>query len=577
MPHTHACEFPADVPRNKRAVPAPCAGRAAFTISLIGRARFVRAFAGSIRKSFKSFRAIYVGFLLVALGLTASIAAAQKIELSVDESQPGAKIDKNLFGQFAEHLGHGIYGGIWVGPDSPVPNTRGIRNDVVAALRAIQVPDVRWPGGCFGDEYHWRNGIGPQRTVTLNPNWGGVIEPNTFGTQEFMDFLDQIGAKAYVSINVGSGTPREAEDWLEYMTTAQPTTLEKERAANGHPAPYEVGFLGIGNESWGCGGNMTPEYYLSQLKIYSHYIRNYNPAQREKDRMLKIAVGPGGGGAEWTDWTRTIMQAYQHHSSGDINGLSLHSYTVVRWPPEFKSVGFGETEYSQILKSTLEMDDLIRKHSAIMDTYDPQKKVALVVDEWGAWYAPLPGSNPGFLVQQNSLRDAVLAALNLNIFARHADRVRMANIAQMINVLQSMIMTDDEKMVLTPTYYVFKMYVPFHDSTFVPVIYDAGTYTHGDIALPRVDAIAAKDSAGKLWMEITNVDPERAAEIEIRLTGSAASAASGQTLTAPKVDSVNTFDAPDAVIPKPISASIEKGKVELKLEPKSVTVISVEQ
>ena len=254
--------------------------------------------------------------------------------------------------------------------------------------------------------------------MTLNPNWGGVIEPNTFGTHEFMDFLDQIGAEAYLSVNVGSGTPQEAAEWLEYLTTAQPTTLAKERAANGHPAPYKVAFLGIGNESWDCGGNMTPDYYLSQLKIYSRFVRNFNPAQQDKQQMLKIAVGPGGGESRWTEWTDAIMKAWQSHTwSWDMDGLSMHSYTVVKWPPSYASVGFGETEYAQILKSTLEMDDLIAKHSAIMDKYDPQKKIALVVDEWGGWYAPLPGSNPGFLVQQNSLRDAILAALNLNIFA----------------------------------------------------------------------------------------------------------------------------------------------------------------
>jgi alpha-N-arabinofuranosidase len=255
----------------------------------------------------------------------------------------------------------------------------------------------------------------------------------------------------------------------------------------------------------------------------------------------------------------------------------MHSYTVVRWPPAFASVGFGEAEYSQILKATLGMEDLINKHSAIMDKYDPQKRVALVVDEWGAWYAPLPGTKPGFLVQQNSLRDAILAALNLNIFARHADRVRMANIAQMVNVLQAMIMTDKEKMVLTPTYYVFKMYVPFQGAAFVPVAFDAGTYTHGNITLPRVDAIAAKDTAGKLWLAITNLDPDQPIEIEASLAGFAARSAVGETLTAPKVDSVNTFEAPHTVVPKPISAKAQGGKLALKLEPKSVTVISVEQ
>jgi alpha-N-arabinofuranosidase len=503
--------------------------------------------------------------------------AAEKVHLSVDASKPGAKIDRNIFGQFAEHLGHGIYEGIWVGQDSTIPNTRGIRDDVVAALRALKVPNVRWPGGCFADEYHWRKGIGPldRRVVTLNPNWGGVTEPNTFGTREFMDFVDQIGSEAYLSVNVGSGTPQEAADWLEYLTTDQPTTLAKERAANGHPAPYKVGYLGIGNESWDCGGNMTVDYYLSQLKIYSRFVRNYNPAQEGKRQMLRIAVGPGDGNTEWTE---SLMKAYRdRHWSWDINGLSLHSYTVVKWPPSYASVGFGATEYSQILNSTLEMENLVTKESAVMDKYDPEKKVALVVDEWGAWYAPLPGTNPGFLVQQNSLRDAILASLNLNIFARHADRVRMANIAQMINVLQAMIITDKEKMILTPTYQVFKMYLPFQDAAYVPVAFDAGTYTHEDIRLPRLDAIAAKDASGKLWLEITNLDPDEPAEIEAGLAGAQVKAATGETLTAPRVDSVNSFEAPNAVVPKPISAKVRDGKLALKLEPKSVTVVALEQ
>jgi alpha-N-arabinofuranosidase len=527
-------------------------------------------------------RSLFRRLILLIVAMAVPMAAAQKIQLSVDVSKPGAKVDRNLFGQFAEHLGYGIYEGIWVGPDSKIPNTRGIRNDVVAALKALKVPNVRWPGGCFADEYHWRKGIGRERPATLNPNWGGVIEPNTFGTHEFMDFLDQIGAEAYLSVNLGSGTPQEAAEWVEYLTTAQPTALAKERAANGYPAPYKVAFLGLGNESWDCGGNMTPEFYLDRMKLYSRFVRNFNPDQqpeKAKDQqMLKIAVGPGGGESRWTEWTEAIMKAWQAHTwSWDIDGLSLHSYTVVKWPPAYASVGFGEAEYAQILKSTLEMNALIEKHSAIMDKYDPQKKVALVVDEWGGWYAPLPGSNPGFLVQQNSLRDAVLAALNLNIFARHADRVRMANIAQMINVLQAMILTDKEKMVLTPTYYVYKMYVPFQDATFVPATFDAGTFTHDGITLPRIDAIAAKGKSGKLWLAITNVDPNQSAEIELNLAGVNPKSATGEILSAPKVDSVNSFDAPNTVVPKPISAKSQDGKLTLNLEPKSVTVVAVEQ
>jgi alpha-L-arabinofuranosidase len=530
------------------------------------------------RKELLVRRALLVGFALVCVSLAAPFAFAQKVELSVDASKTGAKIDRNIFGQFAEHLGHGVYEGIWVGKDSPIPNTRGIRNDVVAALRAIKVPNVRWPGGCFADEYHWRKGVGPRRPVTLNPNWGGVTEPNTFGTHEFMDFLDQIGAEAYLSVNVGSGTPQEAAEWLEYLTAAQPTTLASERAANGHPAPYKIAYLGIGNESWDCGGNMSPDYYLSQLKIYSRFVRNFNPEQQDRQQMLRIAVGPGGGEPRFDEWTETVMKGWQNHQwSWDINGLSLHNYTVVNWEKKLASTGFGESEYAQILKNTLEMEGLISKHSAIMDRYDPQKRVALVVDEWGAWYAPLPGSNPGFLIQQNSLRDAVLAALNLNIFARHADRVHMSNIAQMVNVLQAMILTDKEKMVLTPTYHVYKMYLPFQDATFVPVTFNAGTYTHGGITLPRVDAVAAKDKAGKLWLEITNVDPNLPVEVEVNINGVAAKSAAGETLTAPRVDSVNTFDAPNTVVPRPFSAKAQGGKLSLRLDPKSVTVVSVEQ
>jgi alpha-N-arabinofuranosidase len=517
--------------------------------------------------------------LVLALAGTAVAAhAADAIELKIDASQSGAKIDRNIFGQFAEHLGRGIYEGVWVGPDSKIPNTRGIRNDVVAALKALKVPNVRWPGGCFADEYHWKKGVGPRRPATLNPNWGGVIEPNTFGTHEFLDFLDQIGSEAYLSVNIGSGTPQEAAEWLEYLTTDQPTALAAERAANGHPAPYRIAYLGLGNESWDCGGNMTAEYYVRQMTAYARFVRNFNPAQRDKGKMLRIAVGPGGDGERWTDWTETVMKAWQGHQwSWDMEGLSLHNYTVIKWPPAYASVGFGEKEYAEILKKTLEMDGLIQKHSAIMDRYDPQKKVALVVDEWGAWYAKLPGSKEGFLVQQNSQRDAVLAALNLNIFARHADRVRMANIAQMVNVLQAMILTDGAKMVLTPTYHVFKMYVPFQDATALPVAFDAGTYTHGDITLPRVDALAARDAAGTVWMALTNVDPNRPVTVRATLAGVAPRSVAGVTLTAPRVDSVNTFEAPAAVAPKPIAGQVQGGAVTLVLEPKSVTVVSVQR
>lgn len=291
--------------------------------------------------------------------------------------------------------------------------------------------------------------------------------------------------------------------------------------------------------------------------------------------MLKIAVGPNEAKTEWTE---AVMKAYQARQwSWDMHGLSLHAYTVVKWPPAYPSIGFGAAEYAQVLKSTLVMEDLVTKHSAIMDKYDPVKRVALVVDEWGAWYAKLPGSPEGFLMQQNSLRDAVLAALNLNIFARHADRVRMANIAQMINVLQAMILTEKDRMLLTPTYHVFRMYVPFQDATFVPVTFDAGRYTQGDIQLPRADAIAARDTAGKLWLAVTNVHPEQRLDLDVSLPGVSVKGADGETLTGPKVDSVNTFDVPNTVTPQPANVRVQAGRLVLQAPPKSVSVISIRE
>ena len=498
------------------------------------------------------------------------------IAVRIEAGSPGAKIDRNIFGQFAEHLGSGIYGGVWVGKDSTIPNVRGIRTDVVKALRDIKVPNVRWPGGCFADEYHWRHGIGPVegRRKTINSNWGGAVEPNTFGTDEFMDFVGQIDSDAYISVNVGSGTVQEAAEWVEYMTADPETTAGKERAANGHREPYKIKYLGLGNESWSCGGAMRPEYYADEMKRYARFVRNYNPKQTGADAMQRIAVGPDQGKPAYTE---TVMAAQKGHDwAWNIEGLSLHSYTTGGWPPSFSSTKFDETAYAKLLKETLGMDGLISKHSEIMDKYDPEKKVPLAVDEWGVWLAPLEGTNPGFLVQQNSMRDALVAALNLNIFARHADRVRLTNIAQMINVLQAMILTDKDKMVLTPTYHVYKMYLPFQDATFVPVKFDAGTYTQGDITLPRIDAIAARDTQGKLWLAVSNLDPAKSAKIRADIAGVKATTATGQVMTAPRVDSINTFDAPNAVVPKPYTTKATASGLTLEAPPKSIMVIRLD-
>jgi alpha-N-arabinofuranosidase len=502
--------------------------------------------------------------------------AEEPVVIDIDAAHPGPQIDRDIFGQFAEHLGAGIYGGVWVGRDSPIPNVRGVRTDVVEALKAIKVPNVRWPGGCFADGYHWRDGVGPpdRRPARLNADWGGVIEPNSFGTDEFMDFLGQIGAEAYLTVNVGSGSPAEAADWLEYMTADKPTTLAQARAANGHGGPYRIKYLGLGNENWGCGGAMSADHYVEEMKRYSHYARNLDPAQTGADAMKRIAVGWDGGDS---DYTEAVMKAWKSKVwSWDIEGVSLHSYTVGGWPPHMPGTGFGEDDYTRLIGETLGMDGLIAKQTAIMDRYDPERKLAVVVDEWGAWLAPTPGTNPGFLQQQNSLRDAILAALNLDIFMRHADRVRMTNIAQMANVLQAMILTDGPKMVLTPTYHVYRLYTPFQDATLVPASYDRGAYQHGAARLPRIDAVAARDPAGKLWLAVTNVDPDRPAQVELKVDGKDGASAIGQVLTAPRVDSINDFSAPGAVSPAATGAARRGGKLLIGLPAKSVAVLAVQ-
>jgi alpha-L-arabinofuranosidase len=513
----------------------------------------------------------------LALALLPFTAFAQTLTIHTDK--PGAKIDRNIFGQFAEHLGNGIYGGVWVGPDSSIPNTRGIRNDVVAALKALRVPNVRWPGGCYADRYYWRDGIGRagQRVSRVNM-WGRVIDPNSFGTHEFMDFVEQIGSEAYLSVNIGGGTPKEAADWLEYLTADQPTSLAKERKANGRDKPWKVKYLGLGNEAWGCGGGYSAEGYANEMARYAIAAANLNPAQMGKapfvpapDPMLRIAAGPDSGEPEYTE---AIMQRWKSRKpyAWNIEGLSLHYYTFGK-EGIFQSParGFGEGDYAILLKNAYQMDAHIARHSAIMDKHDPEKKLALAVDEWGVWLKPIAGTEMMFLRQESSLRDGIAAAIHLNIFARHADRVRMANVAQMANVLQAMIMTDGAKMHLTPSYHVFRMYVPFHDATFVPITLDAGTYTSGDVSLPRLDAMAARGKDGQLWLAVAHLDPN--APVDVALAGH--SAAVGETLTAAKVDSVNSFAQPDAVKPIPFRAIANNRRLTLRLPAGSITVVKL--
>lgn len=499
---------------------------------------------------------------------------SSSIKVTIDPGQAGPVINRHIFGQFAEHLGLGIYGGIWVGPDSDIPNTRGIRNDVVEALKELKVPNIRWPGGCYADKYHWRDGIGTpeERNSRINVSWGGAPEPNTFGTHEFFDFIEQIGSDAFISANVGSGTVQESADWLEYLT-ATGSSLAQERAMNGHPEPYDVAFWGIGNEVWGCGGPFTPQEYVTELKKFATFSTNYNTDVSTQF----VAVGPDSFDEYSFGYPEAIMKAWAEKTwTWNIQGLSLHNYTRGGWPPVIPATGFNKLQYAGVIDETLRMDKFIKDNIAIMDKYDPERKVSILVDEWGTWYEATPGTDPDFLQQQNSQRDAIVAALNFNIFTRHAERVHGANIAQMINVLQAMIFTEDEKMVLTPTYHAFRMYVPFQDATRLPVSFDAGTYKVDSISLPRLDVIAAKGKDGKIYVAITNIDTENQLSIEIPFEGHSIESVIGETLYASTIDAINTFEQPDNVSPKPVSPDVSGSNVSITVQPQSLTVLSIE-
>jgi alpha-N-arabinofuranosidase len=490
--------------------------------------------------------------------------------LTLHTDQPGPVINPNIYGQFAEHLGRCIYEGIWVGEDSPIPNTRGIRNDVVAALKALNIPVLRWPGGCFADEYHWKDGIGPRekRPKIINTHWGGVVENNHFGTHEFMDLCEQIGAEPYVCGNVGSGTVEEMMQWVEYMTSDADSPLANLRRQNGRDKPWKVKYFGVGNESWGCGGNMRPEYYADQFRRYNTFVKNYPGNQ-----VYRIACGASDANYNWTE---VLMRM----AGRQMNGLSLHYYTLPtgNWQRKGSATDFDEARWHATLRRTLEMDNLITKHSEIMDKYDPQKRVGLVVDEWGTWYDVEPGANPGFLYQQNTLRDALVAALNFHIFQRHAERVAMANIAQMINVLQAMILTDKEKMILTPTYHVFEMFKVHQGGTFLPIDLQTPDYTSGSHSIPAVSASASRDEKSKaVYLSLVNTNPGEPVSLTCKLAGVAPKSVAGRILTAPEMNAHNTFEAPNTVHPESFTgAQIEGDTLRLVLPPKSVVMLDLQ-
>ncbi len=488
--------------------------------------------------------------------------------LFVNTARKGAVINRNIYGHFSEHLGRCIYNGFFVGENSSIPNANGMRTDIVEALRNIRIPVLRWPGGCFADEYHWKDGIGPKETRKrmVNTNWGGVVEDNSFGTHEFMELCRQLGCEPYITGNVGSGTVQEMSEWVEYMTFDGVSPMAELRRKNGREEPWKLTYFGVGNENWGCGGNMRPEFYADQFRRYATYVRNYGD-----NKIYKIACGPNVEDYEWTDKFMALAGQY-------CNAISLHYYTRIDahdWSKKGSATGFPEKEYWSTIVSALWMEELISNHLEIMRRHDPERHVDLVVDEWGTWFDVEPGTNPGFLYQQNSMRDAVTAAITLNIFNRHADSVTMANIAQTINVLQAMVLTDGEKMLLTPTYHVFDLYKDHQDANLLESYTETREVGDEESRVPNLHESASIDSEGRIHITVANTSLSGGEPLTVHVPGREGAKASARTL-AGVMDAHNTFEQPDTVKPVPLDVQWKGGSLCLTLPACSVTAITIE-
>lgn len=511
------------------------------------------------------FLLIFAFLFLNAVG----IQAQTKNHIIIRAQEPSALISKHIYGHFAEHLGRCIYGGFYVGEDNAkIPQINGVRKDVVEALKKLKVPNLRWPGGCFADTYHWKDGIGARETrpKIVNVWWGGVTEDNSFGTHDFLNMCELIGAEPYLAGNVGSGTVQELADWVQYVNHDGVSPMASLRKENGREKPWKVTLWGVGNEAWGCGGNMKPDYYANIYRQYATFMTDWN----NTGKVFRIASGANGSDYNWTE---VLMRDIPHQM---LEGVALHHYSVIDWSNKGSATDFTEEQYFKTMKAAWRMEELVTRHATVMDKYDPAKRVALVVDEWGGWYNVEPGTNPGFLYQQNTMRDAMIAGVTLNVFNNHADRVRIANIAQTINVLQSVILTNEEKMILTPTYHVMEMYNVHQDAKLLPLTIQTGDYVFGNEKLPAISASASIDNAGTTHISIVNIDAKNVREVSMELYGTKYKTVTGRILTSGALQDHNTFENPEKIKPAAFKdAKLNGSLLDVKLPPFSVVVLEL--
>ncbi|MBP8303304.1 MAG: alpha-N-arabinofuranosidase [Phycisphaerae bacterium] len=511
--------------------------------------------------------------------LAADAMSPVEIDLALDDLGP--VVSPHLYGHFIEHLGGVVYDGIWVGLDSGIPNTGGIRQQFIDDMRAIGAPNLRWPGGCFADGYHWRDGIGPmpRRPRTYNfwqsqmPQGLQEVESNQFGTHEFMRLCRLIGAEPYLAANMGSGTPREFHDWVLYCNApARVLSLADERAANGDPDPFRIKYWGVGNESWGCGGDMKPAEYAT---LYRRYVTQF-PAYTQP---FLVAVGPRGHSLDGDlSWTTGFFEAMQGGHRSNVHGFALHFYSDFRGA-RFRSGAHGPAEWYAVLREGLRTESIIEAHWREMAKFDPRHSTRLVIDEWGVWYPSGTEMTPAFILSQNvTLLDALHTAMTLDIFNRHADKIEMANLAQTINCLHSLFMAHGDRYVRTPVYHVFDMYRAHMGARLVPLRSGAQDLTvqvpGGPATIPALSGSASVRD-GRLTVTLVNPSLEAPISARLRLSGARPAEGRARVLTHSDMRAGNTFDEADKVRPAWAQVKTEGPVVQVDVPTKAVVALEV--
>ncbi len=537
---------------------------------------------------------LLVGGRMSGFAQTARVADA-RVEVLLNEVI--GTINPNIYGHFVEHLGGVVYDGIWVGENSRVANTGGIRTAIVDAMKRIKAPIIRYPGGCFADSYNWRDGIGerakrPRRTnfwvdepdSKAPANSPAKVEPNWFGTNEFMRFCQSTGAKPYMAANLRSLPAQDFYEWVEYCNApAATTTLSQMRAsgAMGSREPFNVEYWGVGNESWGCGGNFTPEDYAKEFRRFLAAVPGYGVP------LKFLAAGPNAGDLNWTrgffskmrekgEWTFDRMYGWcLHHYAWNVAGGRTNDWRDAKGD----AVKFDIEQYYELLRDADKMESLIEGHWTVMGEYDPRHRTKLVVDEWGSWHrSGTEIATHHMLGQQQTMRDALVASISLDTFHRHADKVVMANVAQLVNCLHSLFLTNDDKFALTPNYHVFEMFMPHTGAQAVRSVFSApqAKYTRNGKPAEFWGLGGSASLNGKqLTLTVTNPNTTEPRETEIAIRGARVESAQARALTAPDVHAHNTFENPRAVEPRDEPVSVSAGAINFRFAPASVTRLAI--